>query len=221
MITSHGRGGEQRHLLAVHRRLERGAQRHLGLPVAHVTAQQPVHGRRCFHVALDLGDRRRLIGRQLVLERRLEFLLPVGVGGEAVAAHGAPCGIQPQQLLGHVAHGLADARLGPLPARAAQPVERRPLAARVFLHEIELVHRHEQLVPAVIADLHQLVRGVADRHALQPDEDADAVIHVHDVMAHLQIAQVGQEGAGGRRAGGAARLGEQVRLGMDPQAGVR
>ena len=148
---------QQRHLLAVHHGLERGPQRHLGLAVAHVPAQQPVHGRRRFHVALDVGDRRHLIGRQLVLEGRLELLLPVGVGGEAVAGYGAPCGIELQQLLGHVAHGLADAGLGPLPARAAQAIERRILAPGVLLDQVELVDRHEQLVPAGIADLHQLM----------------------------------------------------------------
>ena len=75
----HRRRREEGDLLAVHHRLERGAHRDLGLAVADVAAQQAVHRRRRFHVALDVGDRRLLIERQVVLERVLEFLLPVRV----------------------------------------------------------------------------------------------------------------------------------------------
>ena len=77
----HGRRREHRHLFAVHHRLEGGAHRHFGLAVADVAAQQPVHRRRRFHVALDVGDGGFLIRRQVVLEGVLEFLLPVRVGG--------------------------------------------------------------------------------------------------------------------------------------------
>ena len=53
----HRRRRENGHLLAVHHRLERGAHRDLGLAVADVAAQQAIHRRRRFHVALDVGDR--------------------------------------------------------------------------------------------------------------------------------------------------------------------
>ena len=53
----HGRRREERHLLAVHHRLEGGAHRHFGLAVADVAAEQAIHRRRRFHVALDVGDR--------------------------------------------------------------------------------------------------------------------------------------------------------------------
>ena len=42
----HGGGREHRDLLAVAQRFERGAHGDLGLAVAHVAAQQPVHGMR-------------------------------------------------------------------------------------------------------------------------------------------------------------------------------
>ena len=84
----HGGRREERHLLAVHHRLEGRAHRHLGLAVADVAAQQPVHRRGRLHVGLDVGDRRPLVGRQVVRERALELLLPVRVGRERVAGHG-------------------------------------------------------------------------------------------------------------------------------------
>ena len=48
---------EHRDLLAVVDRLERGPHRQLGLAVADVAAEQPVHRPRALHVVLDLGDR--------------------------------------------------------------------------------------------------------------------------------------------------------------------
>ena len=100
-------------------------------------------------------------GGQLVFERVGELLLPVRVGTERVAGDGFARGVELQQLLGHVAHGLLDARLGLLPGRAAELVERRRGAAGVLLHEIEPFERHEQLVLVRVPQLHELLRRLA------------------------------------------------------------
>ena len=136
---------------------------------------------------------RALIGRQLPLEGVLELLLPVRVGAEGVARHRLARGVELEQLLGHVAHRLLDARLGLLPGRAAEPVERRARGAGVLLDEIEPLDRDEELVFAGVAELHELLRLEADVDALQADEDADAVVDVDDEVADLQIAEVREE----------------------------
>ena len=79
LLGQHGRRHEHRHLLAVLDRLERGPHRHLGLAVADVAAQQPVHRPRLLHVLLDLFGRRDLVVRRLVRELGLELPLPLGV----------------------------------------------------------------------------------------------------------------------------------------------
>ena len=99
-------------------------------------------------------------GVSVELERVLELLLPVRVGGERVARHGLARGVELQQLLRHVAHGLLDPGLGLLPGRAAQAIQRRRDAAGVLLDQIEPLDRDEQLVVAVIAKLEELVRRV-------------------------------------------------------------
>ena len=68
---------EKRDLLAVDDRLEGGAHRDFGLAVADIAAEQAIHRRRRFEIARDVGDRRLLIRRELVLERVGKFLLPV------------------------------------------------------------------------------------------------------------------------------------------------
>ena len=157
----HGGGCEKRHLFAVHYRLERGAHRHFRLAVSDVAAEQTIHRDRRFHVPLDVGDRGHLIGRQLVRKRVLEFLLPVRVGGKGMAAHRLSRRVELQQLLGHVAHGLLHAGLGLLPGGAAKAIDWRPRRAGVLLDEIEPLDRHEQLVLAGVAQLHELLRRFA------------------------------------------------------------
>ena len=194
----HGRRREEGHLLPVHHRLERRAHRHLGLAVADIAAQQAVHRRRRLHVGLDVADRGELVGRQVVRERVLELLLPVGVGAERVPDHRLARGIELQQLLGHVAHRLLDARLGPFPRRAAEAIDRRPGRARVLLDEIQPLNRDEELVFAGVAQLHELLRRLADADAdlLQADEHADAVIDVDDEI----VQPSGRAGPTGRPA---------------------
>ena len=72
-------------LLAVLHRLERRPDRDLGLPVADVAADDPVHRDRLHHVGLDLVDGAELVGRLLEREGVLELALPDGVRAEGVA----------------------------------------------------------------------------------------------------------------------------------------
>ncbi len=220
----HRRRRQDRHLLAVHHRLERRPQRHLGLAVADVAAQQAIHRHRRLHVALDVGQSRRLIRRQLVGERGLELLLPVRVGTEGMAGDGLARRIELEQLFGHVAHGLLDPALGPFPGGAAETIQRRPAAAGVLLHQVEALDRDEQLVVAVIAQLEELVRRVADADLLQADELADAVVDVDDEIADLEIAEIREERrrqrALARRAAAVTVLFEDVGFGVEREGGV-
>ena len=166
----HRRRREKRDLLAVHDGLERRAHRDFGLAVAHIAAEQTVHGRRRLHVALDVGDGGRLVGREVVRKGVFELLLPVRIRAEGVARDGLARGVELEQLFRHVAHRLLDARLGPLPRRAAQAIDRRTRCPGVLLDEVESFHRNEQLVLAGIAQLHEFLGrfASADPICLRP-----------------------------------------------------
>jgi hypothetical protein len=47
----------------------------------------------------------------------------------------------------------------------------------------------------VVVELHELLHVRADGDLFEADEHADAVIHVHDQVAYLQVAEVGEERA--------------------------
>ena len=108
----HGRRDEDRDLLAVLGRLERGAQSHLRLAIPDIADDEPVHRLDLLHVRLDLGDGSQLVDGLLVRERGLHLRLPRRVQGEGVAAGSGSGRIELEQLLGEFRHGLADTLLG-------------------------------------------------------------------------------------------------------------
>ena len=112
---------EHQHLLAGVRRLERGAQRDLGLAVADVAADQAIHRALGLHVDLHELDRLALVGGLLVGEGGLELAQPVGVRREGEAGTAATLGIEVEQLAGELLGRAASAVLHRLPALASEP----------------------------------------------------------------------------------------------------
>src|SRR5262249_40475376 len=126
---------------------------------------------------------------------------------------------------GHVAHGLPYLGLGALPRGAAEPIDRRLRRARVLLDQIEALYRNEQLVLTGVLQLEEFLhraRAGADRNLFQPDEHPDTMIHVHDEVPDLEIAEVGEEGLRERTPalGRAALLLEEIGLRVDLQQRV-
>ena len=76
---------EHRHLLIVADRLERRAHRHFCLAIADISAQQPVHGLRRFHVTLHIRNSLPLIVSFTELEGVFELLHPLAVCGKRVS----------------------------------------------------------------------------------------------------------------------------------------
>ena len=111
---------QHQHLLALVRGLERRAQRHLGLAVADVAADQPVHRLGRFHVGLHELDRLALVGRLGEGEALLELPLPIGVRLERVPGAPPALGVEAQQLARQLLRGAARARLHRVPARAPE-----------------------------------------------------------------------------------------------------
>src|SRR5207253_2818305 len=101
---------------------ERGAERHLGLPVPDVAGDQPVHRTARFEVALDLLDRAELVRRLLEAESGLELALPGGVRRARVPVRDGALGVEAQQLFGHLPEGGAHRLLHAWPRGAAQAV---------------------------------------------------------------------------------------------------
>ncbi len=135
--------------------------------------------------------------------------------------HRAASGVELEQLLGHVAHGLLDLLLRLVPGGPTQAIERRAAGAGVLLDEVETLDRDEQLVIAVISKLEKLLHDVAvpNRKLLEPDELSDAIVDMNDVVADLQVAEIGEkrcgEGSLSTRARPSAIFLEDIGFGID------
>ena len=182
----HGRRHEHRDLLAVLRGLERGPQRDLGLAVADVADDEPVHrhGRsmsaltsavaRSWSSVSSYGNDASISDCHGVSRRR--------PGPSALDARR----VQREQLLGELGDGLADPLLGAQPLGAAELAQRRPLAAGVARDPADLLDRHEDPVTAGERQLEVvalLARPAAPQHLLVP---RDAMIDVDDEIARRQ-----------------------------------
>ena len=93
-------------------------------------------------------------------------------------------------------HRLAHLGLDPLPARA-RPADRAravPGDAAVLLDEIEAIDGDEQPVAARELQHHEVAVEAAALGAPQARVARDAVVHVDDEVADLEVAEVGDEG---------------------------
>ena len=196
LLGQHGGGHQNGGLLAVQDALHHRPQGHLRLAVAHVAAEEPVHGPGLLHVPFDL-----LHGPQLVIglgvgERLLKLPLPHGVRGEGEARAALPLGVELGETLGQVLYcffrpGLL---LGPL--GAPQLVQPRALlvlpAADVLGHHVQLGGRHVQAVSPGVVDLDIVLLHAVHGHPLDAGEPAHAVVDVDHQVPGGQV-RVGLE----------------------------
>ncbi len=146
-------------LLAVHRRDEGGAQRHLGLAEADVAADQPIHRPAGGEIVEHGGDGGVLVVGLLVGEAGAELVVEPGVDGEPRRLAQLPLGGDLDQLAGHLADAVLHPRLARLPGGAAEPVELDAgLFRAVARQQLDVLDRQEQLVAAGIVDFQAIVR---------------------------------------------------------------
>ena len=182
---------EHQRLLAVDRDRERRAHRDLRLAEADVAADEPVHRVRRLEVLLHRFDRRLLVGRLAVRERRLEARDPLVLEVERDPGARLTLRVQRDQLAGQLLHRLACARLEQLPRLAAELRQRGRLrvGADVARHLAELLVRDVQAVVAAEREQEVVARDAGDFLRLEAEELADAVILVDDVVAGAQVGE--------------------------------
>ncbi len=192
LLREHGGRHEDGDLLLVEDGLECGPDRHLGLAVADVAADQPVRRLRAFEVGLQVGDRPDLVVGLLVDERVLELALPLGVGREGVAVFARARGVELEQLGGVVLDRALRAALHLRPARAAEHVEPRHVAvgADELRDQVRLGDRHVDLRLLGVLDPEKLLVRILARQRHDTEVAADAVVDVHDVVAGLDLGEV-------------------------------
>ncbi len=95
---------------------------------------------------------------------------------------------------------------------SAELVEGRELRPGLgeLLDEVEVFDGDEQLVAVAVVELDELPALALDLDPLQAAEDADAVVGVDDIIAGLEVLELGEEGAARGPADDDLLLGEDV-----------
>ena len=186
LLGQDGGRGQDGYLHAVHHGLEGGPNGHLGFAVAHVAAQEPVHGNGLFHIGLDFRNGFQLVRGFLKGEAVLEFLLEGGIRGKGMARGDFPLGVQPQQLGGQDGNGLLG--LGPgflpvVPAHIGQ-LGRGALVADVFVQQAHLLYGYVELVALGVLELQVVPMDAVNDDGLHAHVAADALDVVDHVIPH-------------------------------------
>ena len=184
----HGGGHQNGGLLAVEHTLHNGPEGHLGLAVAYVPAQQPVHGPGLLHVLLDLGDAAQLVVGLGVLKLVLELLHPRGIRREGKARLPLPLSVELNEPLGQVLHRLFGPGLGFLPIRAPQAGELFGLGgvlppADVLAHQVQLGSGHIEHVRPGVGQFDVVLLNPVHRHLGHAHIPADAMVLMHHQVA--------------------------------------
>ena len=147
LLGQHSGGHQDGGLLPIQNALHHRPEGHLRLAVAHVPAEEPVHGRRALHIPFDLPDTPELVLRLLVVEGGLELLLPGGVRGEGKARLALPLGVEGDEPLGQVLGRRLGLALLPVPLGAPQLVQLDPWLAGLLvdLPAADVLADHVQL----------------------------------------------------------------------------
>ena len=192
MLLREDRGRRQhQRLLAVARGLERRAQRHLGLAVADVAADQAVH-RRARTPCRPWSARspragRRSRGTGTRARTRAATRSPRRTRGRAALA----LRVEVDQLARHLRGGALGARLHVVPGLPAELGERRRVAVRAHvaaqLRSSWSVGTNTRS-PSRYSTSQVVARDVRDRLRVEAGEAADAVVGVDHDVARTQLA---------------------------------
>src|SRR5256885_3704584 len=190
-----GGGGEDGDLFAIRDRFERRAHRDFRFAVTNIAAEQAIHGRLAFHIALDVRDRGVLVVGFFKFERVFKLALPVAVRRERKALRRLSRRIKFQEFVGHVLERLANTSFARGPGSAAELVERRfrALDYAIALHEVHALERNVKSGVLRVAQQHELTATAVGFDLAKAFELADAVIHVDDKVAGLKIGEIAEE----------------------------
>ena len=178
-----GGGDKECHLAPRLKRGECSAQRHLGLPVAHVAHNHAIHRSPLGKIRLRRLNRRELIGCLSEREGRLELNEPRGFAVNRWAVGEFARRIDAQQLVSEIIGGSLRALLGASPLTSAEPTECRIFSACIARDSRQLFRWHEDTITAAVLNLKVvalITLAAASSHA---QEASESVINVHEQIA--------------------------------------
>ncbi len=167
---------------------ESGADGYFRLAEAHVAAEQPLHGGVGFHICLDFQCAAGLVRRVFIDERALHLSLPICIRFVGKAFSGAAFGVETHDVCCQKFYLLSGFALGVLPFCAADAMQCGfgALFGYVLAHHIQLIGGQIHAVIVGVAEYQTLGVGAVQADDLEAFKDADAVFHVHHIVAGFE-----------------------------------
>ena len=225
LFREDGGGHQYGHLLAVEHRHEGRSQGHLGLPIAHVAADQPVHRLGTGHILSDIFDRFDLVGGFLVRETALELghIVVHRLKGETRSNLAGR--IELEQFPGNPLGRPPDPGLDLFPGLAPHLVQhgRHTLHAHVLLDEPHTIHRQIEAVAPPVDNREIIVLRAIQPQLGQTVVLTDAVFGVHHEVSLVKVTErQGRLFAPGAALAGPGAVGpENVHVGQHHHTGRR
>ena len=186
-----GSGNENSDLLAAKHRLVGGTERDLGLTVAHVAAEQAIHGNGLHHVLFDLVGGCQLTFGLVVFKGILKRFLIAVVRGEGMTWAAHALGVELDQLLCHILGGGFCARLGFFPGVAPHFGELYEtvvgMRTDIFGDLVKLFGGQEQLIRACVGNADVVARHTVAGQRFNARVATDTVGLVDHVVANLKL----------------------------------
>jgi len=141
-------------------------------------------------------DRCPLVGGFLKAEALAKRCVIGGSKGKGVPFAQAAARIEIEQLGSGIARLLRSFALGFLPLSRAELVERSVLGSgsAVARDKVQLGHRHIKACVVEVGKMEKLVIAFAKVHVHQAPVTPNAVIHMHDWIAGLELRQITDQG---------------------------
>ncbi|OQA24241.1 MAG: hypothetical protein BWY59_02298 [Verrucomicrobia bacterium ADurb.Bin345] len=198
LLGEDGRRDQHRDLPSVHDGLERGAHCDFRFAVAHVAADEAVHGPPALHVGLHIGDGAGLVGGFLVGERRFELVLPGRILRERVSVHRVAPRLGFEEAGGEILNGALGGDFLLVPPAAAERVQLRAVVpdAHVAAQQVRLRDGHIQLRFVRVLDRQHFLRLSIEFDLVQAQVFSNPVIHVNDELSGLDVGPVHESRAG-------------------------
>ena len=191
LLRENRRRRENERLPAVDGGDERRPHGDLGLAEADVSAHESIHRPRLFHVLLDCLDRPSLVGRLFEREARLELLHEVAVYLVGDTRCTLSLRVERDQLTGELVCARTGPTLEQLPRLATELRECRRMAVRTHVPR-DLADLFVGDVEAIVApegEKEIVARDSGDRLRLEPEQLADPVILVNDMVARTEVGE--------------------------------